>query len=107
MKPGAYRVPLVAGLVAVGEDEYAHQVANKNIKLAVAASIQGAVVTRTDLKQVFIDALKTEFAKNAADEGVCDYYIRGIISGKTVPVENITDSGGNRYYAPGELFFKS
>ncbi len=107
IKPGAYRTPLTAGLVVIGEDDLAAKVADQSIKLASSASICGAVVTRTDLKQVFIDALNTKFAKNAADDGVCDHYIRGIIGGSTVPVENITAGNDNRYYAPGELFFKS
>ena len=107
IKPGSYRTPLTAGLVASGEDELAGKVADKSIKLAISGSIEGAVVTRIDLKQVFIDALNTRFAKNAADDGVCDYYIRGMISGDTMPVENISDSGDDRYYAPGELFFRS
>lgn len=107
VQPGSYRTPLVAGLVTIGEDELAHQVANKNLKLAVTGSIQGAVITRTDLKQTFIDALKTEFAANAAYEGVCEHYIRKIIEGSVVPVENNPMVQPDRHYAPGELFFKS
>ena len=107
VKPRLYKVPLVAGLVAIGEDELSKQVADKRIKLAVSKSMQGAVTIRKDLKQVFIDALNTEFAKNATDEGVCDYYIRGIIGGIIVPVENVKQGGVDRYYTPGELFFRS
>ena len=107
VKKGSYKIPLVAGLVAIREDELSKQVADKNIKLALSNSIQGAVTIRKDLKQVFVDALNTKFAKNAADERVIDYYVRGILSGSTVPVENITTENDNRYYAPGELFLKS
>ena len=107
IKPGAYRTPLTAGLVVIGEDKLASKVADKRIKLAISKSIQGSVTIRKDLKQIFIDALNTKFAKNAADEGVTDYYVRGIIDGSTVPVENIIAENDNRYYAPGELFLKS
>ena len=107
IKPGAYRVPLVAGLVAIGEDDLSKQVADKRIKLAVSNSIRGAVVSRIDLKQTFIDALNTEFAGNAADEGVIDYYIGKIIDRSIVPVENNSDGNSNKVYAPGELFFRS
>jgi hypothetical protein len=107
IKPGAYRTPLTAGLVVIGEDELAAKVADQSIKLAVKSSIQGAVVTRTDLKQVFIDALNTRFAKNAADDGVCDHYIKDIIGGRTVPVDNTPATQVDHYYAPGELFFRS
>ena len=107
IQPGAYRAPLVAGLVAIGEDELAHQLANKNIKLALTNSIRGAVISRTDLKQIFIDALRTEFAGNASDEGVCEHYINKIIEGSVVPVKNDPMVQPDRHYAPGELFFKS
>ena len=107
IKPGAYRTPLTAGLIIKGEDELAGKVADQSIKLASNASIQGAVVIRKDLKQMFIHALNTKFAKNATDDGVCEHYIRGIIGGSIVPVENATAVNDNRYYAPGELFFKS
>ena len=107
IKPGSYRVPLVAGLVAIGEDELSKQVADQRIKLAVKSSIKGAVKVRTDLKQTFIDALNTEFAKNAADEGVIKHYTEKIIDGSVVPVENTTPGTDNRYYAPGELYFNS
>ena len=107
IQPGAYRAPLVAGLVAIGEDELAHQIANKNLKLAVGRSIKGAVISRTDLKQKLIDALRTESANNDADEGVCDHYIRKLIEGSVVPVENNPMVQSDRHYAPGELFFKS
>ena len=107
IKPGSYRVPLVAGLIAIGEDELSKQVADKRIKLAISGSIQGAVTIRKDLKQTLIDALNTEFANNATDEGVTECYIKGIVGGTTVPVENVEQGGTDRYYAPGELFLKS
>ena len=107
IKPGSYRVPLVAGLVATGEDELSKKVADQRIKLTVAGSIQGTVTVRTDLKQVFVDALNTEFAKNAADDGVVKHYSSQLILGSVVPVESITQEGYDRYYAPGELFFGS
>jgi hypothetical protein len=77
MKPGAYRTPLTAGLIIKGEDELAGKVADQSIKLAVKSSICGAVVTRIDLKQVFIDALNTRFAKNTTDskEICCSYLL--------------------------------
>ena len=107
IKPGAYRTPLTAGLIINGEDDLAGKVADQSIKLALSASIQGNVVVRKDMKQVFIDALNTKFAKNAANDGVCEHYIRGIIGGSIVPVENRASATGNRYYAPGELYFRS
>ena len=107
MKPGSYRVPLVAGLVAIGRDELSKQVADKRIKLALSSSIIGAVVTRRDLAEIFIEALDTEFAKNAADEGVVDHYTEKLTDGTVIPVENSTSGTNNRYYAPGELYFNS
>jgi hypothetical protein len=107
IKPGAYRTPLTAGLIVIGEDELAGKVADQSLKLASSKSIEGAIVVRKDMKQVFIDALNTRFAKNTTDDGVCEHYIKGIIGGSIVPVENMTAGRDNRYYAPGELFFKS
>lgn len=107
IKPGAYRVPLVAGLVAIGEDELSKQVADHRIKLALRDSIRGAVVTRKDLSHVFVEAFETEFATNSADEGVVDYYKENLNNGSVVPVENKRPMSFNRHYAPGELFFKT
>jgi hypothetical protein len=106
IKPGAYREPLTAGLTAIGEDEYAKQVADQRIKLAIAGSIRGNVVSRSELTKRFIEALRTKFARNSADEGVADHYINNLSNGSAIPVENISE-GGNRSYAPGELFFKT
>lgn len=88
MKLESYRVPLVAGLIAIGRDELSKQVADKRVKLAIADTIQGAVVTRRDLAEIFIEALDTEFAKNTADEGMADYYTIKLKDEIFIPVEN-------------------
>jgi hypothetical protein len=106
IKPGAYREPLTAGLIAIGEDELAKQVKGQNIKLAVSCSIRGAVVSRSELTERFVKALTTESARNTADEGVTVHYINKLNNGSVIPVEN-TSERSNRSYAPGELFFKS
>lgn len=107
MKPGAYRVPLVAGLVAIGRDELSKQVADKRIKLALSSTIQGAVVTRRDLSEIFVEALKSGFARNCAEDSLIDHYTTKLEDGSIVPVENRPSGANDRYYAPGELFFRS
>jgi len=107
IKPGAYREPLIAGLVAIGKDELAGKVTDQSIKLAVSCSIRGAVVSRRELTEHFVEALTTECAKNATDEGVTVHYINKLNNGSIIPVENSRKSADNRYYAPGELFFKT
>ena len=105
--PGAYRVPLVAGLVAIGRDELSKQVADKSIKLALSGSIRGAVVTRRDLTEIFVEALKSRFARNCAEDSLIDHYTSKLEDGSIVPVENRPSCANDRNYAPGELFFRS
>jgi hypothetical protein len=107
IKPGAYREPLTAGLIAIGEDELAGKVADQSIKLAVSCSLRGAVVSCSELTERFVEALTTEFARNATDEGVTVHYINKLSNGSVIPVENSGESADNRYYASGELFFKT
>lgn len=107
IKPGAYRVPLVAGLVVIGRDELSKQVADQRIKLAVSNSITGAVITRRDLAEIFIEALDTAFARNTADDEIIEHYRSKLKDGSIVPVENNPVVPVDRHYALGELFFKS
>jgi uncharacterized membrane protein YheB (UPF0754 family) len=107
VKPGSYRVPLTAGLIAIGEEELAEKVADRSIKLAVSCSIRGAVVSRSELTNRFVKALTTESARKATDEGVTVHYINKLNNGSVIPVENSEGPADNRYYASGELFFKT
>ena len=101
MKPGSYREPLIKGLDEI-DKELATAVREKKIKLAVAASICGAVKIRKDLSGIFIRALEL---KSEETPDITTHYIKGLKSGRIVPVVNDIENTSDRYYAPGELFF--
>ena len=104
---GAYREPLTAGLRALQETDLAVMVVEKKLKLALAGTIRGAVVIRKDLTGLFVKALKTEQAGDAAIDVVREHYVQGLLDGTIVPVENEPAIQADHHYAPGELFFRS
>lgn len=107
--PGQYREPLTAGLRALQETDLAVRVIQKKIKLALAGTLKGAVVTRRDLAKLFIKALKTEQAGFTAAQEVRDHYITGLKDGTIIPVENepCRTATPDTMWRPGELFFRS
>lgn len=116
MTPGAYRLPLAAGLKILGNNTLSQQTLNGDLKIAVESSIYGPVKRRDDLTGLYVEALKT-----LSDQGdaVALHYVRGLESGRFVPVVAsgvdviYTDGrtnptpGPEKEWAPGELFMKS
>ena len=113
---GSYRDPMILGLRLNGRPEEAQMVEVGSLKLAIAASITGAVKTQPQLTALCRLALDA-----APQTEVTRYYSYQLDHGLAVPA--LTDGAYvyredekaavdfvrsmDRTYAPGELFLKS
>ena len=94
--PGAYREPLRAGLERLGVKDH------PEIRLAKTEQPIVGMDVRADLTPLVclaLDSVKDRFA-------CCAYYIESLDNGSVVPITPGA-RGGQEYWSPGELFFKS
>lgn len=79
-------------------DDIAQAIRTGGLRIALTAQPMAGVVRRPDLRE----RLATAYGAIAGMEK----YARGLADGSMVPVVAL-DAGGDRIWAPGELFFKS
>jgi hypothetical protein len=115
---GAYKKPLIEGLRLLGREKEAELFESGTLKFGVVAGFTGAVRAHKELVAPCIEALKA-----VPQTIVTGYYIHELESGRVLPaategayVYDPEDKAAaafaaagksDRYYAPGELFFKS
>ena len=77
--------------------DVAAMIRTDRLRIALAARPMSGVVRRPDLRE----RLAAAYARIAG----MDKYAKGLLDGRMVPV--VETGGGDRVWAPGELFFKS
>jgi hypothetical protein len=92
------------------QTELADQVSARKLKICFTSGIREVDTPRSELSPLFQEALITQAALDLAAPDVLQHYINNLTSGTSVPAIDgglMRRSGGQEYYAPGELFFRS
>ncbi|SRR6266550_7019341 len=107
VKPRCYKLPLIAGLRQMHQLVLADQVEAGELKLGIAAQMRSVDRIRPDLAGTCANALEQSDAQTLAENNVLSHYAIGLREGRVVVAHPGGTTGGQSYYAPGELYFRS